>query len=141
MPAFPAEFFISRFLKQDARFNIVKVYERTSNNAAEWLPNAETVRDFNALLTPEVDLVLITTPNQTHYAMVKESLLAGKHVLVEKPLVATVAEAEELAELAKRQGKVLYVYQNRRWDSHIATGKIANGAKFTGRVGRLRNSF
>lgn len=120
---FSSRVFHIPFLKQDARFNIVKVYERTSNNAAEWLPNAETVRDFNALLTPEVDLVLITTPNQTHYAMVKESLLAGKHVLVEKPLVATVAEAEELAALAKQQGKVLYVYQNRRWDSHIATAK------------------
>lgn len=120
---FSSRVFHIPFLKQDVRFNITKVYERTSNYAAEWLPNAETVRDFSLLLTPEVDLVLITTPNQTHYAMVKEALLAGKHVLVEKPLVATVAEAEALAELAKQQGKVLYVYQNRRWDSYIATAK------------------
>lgn len=111
------------FFKQDSRFNITKVYERSTNNAAQWLPNAETVRNFTALLTPDIDLVVITTPNQTHYEMVKEALLAGKHVLVEKPLVASSTEAIELAELAKQQGKVLYVYQNRRWDSHIATAK------------------
>lgn len=111
------------FFKQDSRFNIVKVYERSKNNAAQWLPTAETVRNFTALLTPEIDLVVITTPNQTHYGMVKEALLAGKHVLVEKPLVASSTQAIELAELAKQQGKLLYVYQNRRWDSHIATGK------------------
>ncbi|EXI62713.1 oxidoreductase [Mannheimia granulomatis] len=111
------------FFKQDPRFYVRKVYERSTNNAAQWLPNVETVREFSALLTPEIDLVVITTPNQTHYTMVKEALLANKHVLVEKPLVASSTEAIELVELAKKQGKVLYVYQNRRWDSHIATAK------------------
>lgn len=120
---FSSKVFHIPFFKQDPRFNIVKVYERSGNNAAEWLPSTETVRDFASLLTPEIDLVVITTPNQTHYQMVKEALLADKHVLVEKPLVASVTEAQELAALAKQQGKVLYVYQNRRWDSHIATAK------------------
>ncbi|WP_018651319.1 Gfo/Idh/MocA family oxidoreductase [Actinobacillus capsulatus] len=111
------------FFKQDARFQIVKVFERTTNNAQLWLPEVEIVRSFDALLSDEVDLVVITTPNQTHYEMVKSALLAGKHVLVEKPLVASVAEALELEQLAKQQKVVLYVYQNRRWDSHIATAK------------------
>lgn len=120
---FSSRVFHLPFFKQDARFCVRKVYERTTNNAAQWLPSAETVRDFASLLTDEIDLIVITTPNQTHYDMVKGALLAGKHVLVEKPLVATAAEAEELATLAKSQGKVLYVYQNRRLDSHIATAK------------------
>lgn len=122
------------FFKQDSRFNITKVYERSTNNAAQWLPNAETVRNFTALLTPDIDLVVITTPNQTHYEMVKAALLAGKHVLVEKPLVATSAEAIELAALAKQQNKVLYVYQNRRWDSHIATAKAILEQQLLGEV-------
>lgn len=131
---FSSRVFHIPFFKQDPRFHIRKVYERTTNNAAEWLPNAETVRDFTALLTPEIDLVVITTPNQTHYEMVKAALLAGKHVLVEKPLVATSAEAIELAALAKQQNKVLYVYQNRRWDSHIATAKAILEQQLLGEV-------
>ncbi|WGE67572.1 Gfo/Idh/MocA family oxidoreductase [Actinobacillus equuli subsp. haemolyticus] len=122
------------FFKQDARFQIVKVFERTTNNAQLWLPEVETVRSFDALLSDEVDLVVITTPNQTHYEMVKSALLAGKHVLVEKPLVASAAEALELEQLAKQQNVVLYVYQNRRWDSHIATAKEVLAKNLVGEV-------
>ncbi|WGE87752.1 Gfo/Idh/MocA family oxidoreductase [Actinobacillus equuli subsp. haemolyticus] len=122
------------FFKQDARFQIVKVFERTTNNAQLWLPEVETVRSFDALLSDEVDLVVITTPNQTHYEMVKSALLAGKHVLVEKPLVGSAAEALELEQLAKQQNVVLYVYQNRRWDSHIATAKEVLAKNLVGEV-------
>ncbi|SUT85488.1 oxidoreductase [Actinobacillus ureae] len=122
------------FFKQDARFQIAKVFERTTNNAQLWLPEVETVRSFDALLSDEVDLVVITTPNQTHYEMVKSALLAGKHVLVEKPLVASAAEALELEQLAKQQNVVLYVYQNRRWDSHIATAKEVLDKNLVGEV-------
>ncbi|OOR98086.1 oxidoreductase [Haemophilus paracuniculus] len=111
------------FLSNDPRFAIKKVYERTTNRASEHLPQVEIVRDFADLLTPEIDLVIITTPNQTHYAMAKQALQAGKNVLVEKPLVATQAEAVELDQLAKANGVLLSVYQNRRWDSAAATAK------------------
>ncbi|MCK3655590.1 oxidoreductase [Pasteurellaceae bacterium Macca] len=111
------------FLTQDPRFAIRKVYERQTNRAAELLPEVEIVRDFASLLSPEIDLVLITTPNQTHYEMAKRAILAGKHVLVEKPLATSQAEAEELATLAKANNVVLAIYQNRRWDDAIATAK------------------
>lgn len=111
------------FLQHDPRFAIKKVYERTTNRASEYLPQVEIVRDFADLLTPEIDLVIITTPNQTHYPMAKQALQAGKNVLVEKPLVATQAEALELDQIAKANGVLLSVYQNRRWDSAAATAK------------------
>lgn len=56
-----------------------------------------------------VDGVVIATPVRTHYRLAKEALLHGKHVLVEKPLTANVAEAEELAELAREQQLTLMV--------------------------------
>src|SRR5579885_3866308 len=56
-----------------------------------------------------VDGVVIATPVQTHYQLAKEALLHGKHVLVEKPLTASVAEAEELVALAEEQQRVLMV--------------------------------
>src|SRR5713226_4997188 len=57
----------------------------------------------------DVDAVVIATPVRTHYALAKDALLHGKHVLVEKPLTASVVEAEELAQLAEQQGRVLMV--------------------------------
>lgn len=63
------------------------------------------------LQDPTIDAVCIVTPPQTHPAFVKEALLAGKHVFVEKPLACTVAEAEEVVGLAEQQGKVLMVGQ------------------------------
>src|SRR5262249_38718063 len=61
------------------------------------------------LLDPKIDLVVIATPVHTHYPLARQALDAGKHVLVEKPLTTSVAEAEELVELSKRNGKVLMV--------------------------------
>ena len=58
---------------------------------------------------PEVDAVCVATPVASHYAMAKAALLAGKHVLVEKPLTASLAEARELVQIAKEQGLILLV--------------------------------
>lgn len=61
------------------------------------------------LLASDIDAVAIATPVKTHYSLAKQALLSGKHVLVEKPLTANVAEAEELVELAGQLGSVLMV--------------------------------
>lgn len=126
---YSARVFHLPFLRNDSRFAIKKVLERHSEKSREFLPDVEIVRQYEALLSDDVDLIIITTPNQTHYEMVKAALLAGKNVLVEKPLVATSQQALELAALADQQGVVLSVFQNRRWDNNIATAKtlIAEG--------------
>ncbi|KAI0265158.1 NAD-P-binding protein [Gloeopeniophorella convolvens] len=66
---------------------------------------------------PDIDLVVVGTPNGTHYEFAKSALLAGKHVLVDKPVTATAEQARELAEIARSKHLVLYPFQNRRWDS------------------------
>lgn len=71
----------------------------------------------DVLADPDVELVIIGTPNNTHYEFAKAALSAGKHVLVDKPVTATVSQARELGNLAKTKGLVLYGFQNRRWDS------------------------
>lgn len=120
---YSAKVFHIPFLKQDSRFSVKKVYERNSERAKNWLPDVEITRSYSQLLTDDIDLIIITTPNQTHYEMAKKAILAGKHLLVEKPLVATSSQAKELAELAEKNGVVLYVYQNRRWDSAVVTAQ------------------
>ncbi|KAI0771997.1 oxidoreductase [Trametes elegans] len=81
-------------------------------------------RTIDAVLAdPEIELVVVTTPSETHYELTKKALQAGKHVLVDKPVTAHFSQAQELAELAKSKKLVLYPYQNRRWDSDFLTLK------------------
>lgn len=77
----------------------------------------------------DIDLVVIATPNQTHFDSARRALLAGKHVVVDKPFTTTEKEALELELLAKKIGKVISVYQNRRWDGDFLTVRnlIKNG--------------
>lgn len=71
-------------------------------------PGIRTCSSFDEVLAdPTVDAVSIATPPRTHYQLVRQALLAGKHVLVEKPLATNTADAVELAELAERNGLVL----------------------------------
>ncbi len=126
--------FHAPFLKADPRFELVRVYERTTQRVQEEYPEVEVVRSFDDLLSDDIDLVVVNTPNTLHVPMVTQALLAGKHVVVEKPISATAAEAQALCRLAKEQGRVLAVYQNRRLDSGFLTLK---GLIEAGELGRV----
>ena len=77
----------------------------------------------NIIEDPEIDLVINTSPTADHAHWAREALLAGKHVMIEKPFTASVKEADELIEIAKRSGKILTVYHNRRFTSDFKTVK------------------
>ncbi len=115
--------FHAPFLKLDPRYSLRKVYERTTSRAKAEYPEAEIVRSFEELLTEDIDLVIVATPNDQHIPMATAAILAGKHVVVEKPLAATPGEAEALCALAEKQGVILTVYQNRRLDGDFLTIK------------------
>jgi predicted dehydrogenase len=84
--------------------------EQRLASMARRYPMAQTTTDFRAVVNDDsVDAVAVVTPVATHFTIAKEMLLAGKHVLLEKPLAATVREAEELNELADRQRRSLMV--------------------------------
>lgn len=67
------------------------------------------------------DLVVVATPNTTHFEIAAAALNAGKHVVVDKPLAVTVDEADRLIALARERRRVLSVFHNRRWDSDFLT--------------------
>lgn len=82
--------------------------ERRRDAAQQVLPWASTSADYRVLLAhPEVDAVVIATPLMTHYGLIKEALLAGKDVLVEKPICYQAHEAGELVELADARERIL----------------------------------
>jgi scyllo-inositol 2-dehydrogenase (NADP+) len=95
-----------------------------NQNPQDIFPNVQKISTLQeVLMDKEIDLVSICSPNATHYDYTKQCLLAGKHVLVEKPFAPTLAEAQELIDLAKKQGKCLFIFQNRRFDSDFMTVK------------------
>jgi predicted dehydrogenase len=75
------------------------------------------------LADPEIDVVLVATPNDSHREITVAALDAGKHVICEKPATLGAAEFAKMTAAAKRAGKVLAVHQNRRWDSDFLTVK------------------
>ena len=123
------QIFHAPFISADSRFTLKKVYERTSDKSKQAYPSVEIVRTFDELLTEDIDLVVVSTPNQYHVPMAAKAMKAGKSVVVEKPVAASSREAEELCQMAKEQGVLCSVYQNRRFDGDFLTVKklIENG--------------
>lgn len=93
-------------------------------------PQAVVCTPEAAATHADVDLVVIAAPNDRHAPLAEAALRAGKHVVVDKPFTVTLAEARHLARVARETGRVLSVFQNRRWDSDFLAvqGAIASGA-------------
>lgn len=116
--------FHAPFIHLHPGFNLYAVWERTKNLAQEKYPAVKTVRSLEELLADDnIELVIVNTPSVTHYEYAKKVIGAGKHLVVEKPFTATIAEARELIDLAKKKNVKLSVYQNRRYDSDYKTVK------------------
>ena len=90
---------------------------------------------------PNIDLVVIPTPNDTHFPLAKAALEAGKHVVVDKPFTVTLSQARELEALAKSGGRLLSVFHNRRWDSDFLTVKALINEGLLGEVGYFESHF
>src|SRR5216117_2532926 len=81
--------------------------------------DVEFVRSVDELLTRAIDLVVVATPNTSHHPIARQCLLAGRHVVIEKPFTTTVAEAEELVQLGREKRRVLSAYQNRSEERRV----------------------
>jgi scyllo-inositol 2-dehydrogenase (NADP+) len=85
-------------------------------------PQATVVADPQAIFDrPDVEVVIVAAPNDVHFSLAERALEAGKHVVVDKPMAATVLEADLLLDRARQSGRALTVYQNRRWDGDFLT--------------------
>jgi scyllo-inositol 2-dehydrogenase (NADP+) len=141
--------FHAPFVSTHPGFNFVAVTERNHKQAAKDYPSVISYNSVEELLVDDsIELVIINTPNFTHYEYAKQALQAGKHILVEKPFTATSAQAKELFALAKSVGKKALVYQNRRYDSGfnsvkkiIESGKLGKLVEIHFRYDRYRNEI
>jgi predicted dehydrogenase len=129
-------------LKVNPNFNLHSILERTKSLSEKDYPESTIIRSFEELIAQdEIDLVIINTPDNLHYAMCKQALEAGKHVVVEKPFTQEVEQANELIQLAKDKNRILSVYQNRRWDNDFLTVKKILNEGIVGRLAEFESHF
>lgn len=104
--------------------NLTHILSTQKDKIAQVYPNVAVVDTLNEILiNPDIDLVVNTLPNSKHYEVTKQCLLAGKHVIVEKPFVIESKDGLELIALAQKHNLMLSVYHNRRWDNGFLTLK------------------
>lgn len=116
--------FHAPFLATNKGFELYAVLERNNQKAKNDFPDVKSFDSLEELLVDEsIELVVVNTPNNTHFELAKQCLLAKKHILLEKPATATPEDFLELMAIAQSVNKQLLVYQNRRWSSDICTAK------------------
>jgi predicted dehydrogenase len=130
-----AKVFHIPFLRMLGQYDLASIVERKGTEAAKALPDVKVCRSIEEMISDDsLELVVITTPNETHFPFAEKCLLAGKHVVLEKPFTNTIEEAGKLVELAKSSGFILSVYQNRRYVSDYLTIKEILDKKLLGEV-------
>ena len=115
--------------------------DRRAQASAEH-PDAVLVESVDALLArDDVDVVVVASPNRSHVPIGVRALAAGRHVVVDKPVAMGVPEAESLLEAAGRSGRILTVFQNRRWDGDFMTVRDLIAAGELGTVDSFETRF
>lgn len=136
------EVFHAPILKVHPGFNLTKIFERSKNKASHRYPDIEIVRDFEKILRDrEIELVVVNTPDNTHFNLGKMALLAGKHVVIEKPFTLSSENGQVLTGIAKGRKLVLSVFHNRRWDGDFLTVKRIVENNMLGRLTEFESHF
>jgi scyllo-inositol 2-dehydrogenase (NADP+) len=129
-----------------AGMELACILERRGSLAHEKYPHVRVARTLEEMLSDEtIRLVVVATPNDSHFDLAKACLLAGRDVVVDKPFAPTMAESEELVRLAAERGRLLTVYHDRRYDGDfhtvqkvVASGALGEVAEFESRFDRFR---
>ncbi len=114
--------FHAPFVNAVPGLRLAVIAQRRGEEAAVAWPGARVVRSVEeAIADPAVELVVVATPNETHFGMAMAALGAGKHAVVDKPIASSSEEVRQMRELAERKGVLLIPFHNRRWDGDFRT--------------------
>ncbi|MGO1595432.1 MAG: Gfo/Idh/MocA family oxidoreductase [Sphingobacterium sp.] len=134
--------FHAPFIETSTSFELRAVVERNQKNAQRDYPEVISYDSVALLMAdPEIELIIVNTPNDTHVKFALQALRAGKHVLVEKPFAPTAAEAALLFRVAREQGKHILPFHNRRFDSDFQSLKSIVESELIGRPIELHLRF
>ncbi|HYL61252.1 MAG TPA: oxidoreductase [Candidatus Methylomirabilis sp.] len=121
---------------------LAAILQRSGQEAAKAYPDVRVVRSLDELLAiQEIRLVVVATPNDSHYSLARQCLTAGRDVLVDKPFTLKLEEAVALVRVAKEQGRILTVYQNRRYDGDFAALQELAASGTLGRIVRFEANY
>ena len=138
--------FHAPFLQAVDGLELTAILQRQGDSAAQAYPGVAIARRMPELLAqPDLDLIVISTPPSTHFELAVQALEANKHVVLDKPFVATSDEARQLIELARARNRILSIYQNCRWDGDfntiqqiLASSELGRLVTFESRYDRYR---
>ena len=129
------------FLRENKNFEVTTVLSRNEELKNKLLPNAKRVTEFEEVLNSNIDLIVIASPNSTHFSYGKQAIEKGIDFVVEKPFANTYQEAKQLQELAQRNGTKIHVFQNRRLDGDFLTLKKIIQEKTLGKLSLFESHF
>jgi scyllo-inositol 2-dehydrogenase (NADP+) len=116
--------FHAPFVSAVPGLRLVAIMTRNGEKASKLYPATKIVSALEDILGDKsIELVVISTPNETHFTLAKKALEAGKNIVIDKPFAPTAAEALELLQLAKSKGVLAIPFHNRRWDGDFLTVK------------------
>jgi scyllo-inositol 2-dehydrogenase (NADP+) len=115
------EIFHAPFIRSVGRLRLKAVATSRGDKVAALGDDISAVTPQAILADPAVVLVVIASPNESHFPLAKAALELGKHVVVDKPFMPSLAEAETIIALAEQRGLMLSVFHNRRWDGDFLT--------------------
>ncbi len=119
---FAGRIFHSNVIQAVEGLELAAIVQRTGSEAAVAFPHARILTSVEDLLQDSsIRLVVVATPNASHLPIARQCLLADRDVVIDKPFALNSAEAAELIQLARARGRLLSVYQNRRWDGDFLT--------------------
>jgi len=123
-------------------FQIAKIVERNKNEATKIYPDITSVRSFDELLLDDnIELIVVNTPDPTHFEYTRKAFEAGKHVVVEKPFTQSIKQGEDLINLAHQKNLILSVFQNRRWDGDFLTVRKVIESGCLGRLVEFESNY
>lgn len=139
---FASQTFHAPLIQATEGLDLVAVSSSDAAKVQAVLPNVEVESQVLTLCQrDDIDLIVIPTPNDTHFSIAKAALSAGKHVVVDKPFTVTLSEAKSLKSLAEDKQRLLSVFHNRRWDSDFLTVKALLKAGTLGRIVSFESHF
>ena len=123
-------------------FILSQIIERSTDNARSIYPDVRIGRSFDELLNNrDIELIIVNTPDDTHFEFARQALEHGKHVVVEKPFTQTVDQSKVLIDTARKNGKRISVFHNRRWDGDFLTVQQVVKEKKLGRLVEFISHF
>ncbi len=133
--------FHAPFVSAVPGLELSSIVQRKGDEAALAYPASKILRSFDAALASDAALIIVATPNDTHFDLARLALEAGKHVVVDKPVAATSEQVLTLARLAREKNLVLAAFHNRRWDGDFLTIKALLIQQALGRLTTFESHF